>query len=127
MSGVFALRESFMNVSILQDHAAHPRHRREVLGMADVGHAANPLCADTFDVGVVVKNGIVVDVAFVGRGCALAVGSASLLCEYVRGKRVVDLAIEGFQHLGGEKIGRMREGCVRVSVIALYRAFGLAK
>lgn len=114
-------------ISPLQDHAAHPRHRREVLHMTEVGHAANSLCADTFDVGVIVEHGVVVDAAFAGRGCALAMGSASLLCEYVRGKRVIDLAIEEFPHLGGEEIGRMREGCVRVSVVAFCRALGVVK
>lgn len=113
--------------SLLQDHAQHPRHRREVLDMADVGHAANPMCADTFDVGVTVEHGIVVDAAFCGSGCALAVGSASLLCEYVVGKRVIDLAVEEFMHLGDEQVGRMREGCVKVSITALCRALNLSR
>lgn len=89
-----------------------------------VGHAANPMCADTFDVGVIVEHGIVVDAAFCGSGCALAVGSASLLCEWLLGKQVKDAKeiIAGLPHLGGEPIGRMREGCVRVSVTAFERA-----
>lgn len=116
-----------MTLSLLQDHAQHPRHRREVLDMADVGHAANPMCADVFDVGVVIEYGVVVDAAFRGSGCALAIGSASLLCEYIRGKRVSDVSIEKFFHLGGEKIGRMREGCVRVSMVALCRALNLPR
>lgn len=111
--------------SRLQDHAAHPRNFRDVHAMPVVGHAANPLCADTFDVGVVLEHGIVTDAAFSGSGCALAMGSASLLCEYVRGKRLIDLAIEDFQHLEGEQVGRMREGCVRVSIVALCRALGI--
>lgn len=92
--------------------------------MADVGHAANPMCADTFDVGIVVEDGIIVDVAFAGKGCALAIGAASLLCEWLRGKWVKDVkeVIEDLPYLEGELIGRMREGCVRVSVVAFERA-----
>lgn len=116
-----------MTSSLLQDHARHPRHRREVLDMAGVGHAANPMCADTFDVGVTVEHGIVVDAAFCGSGCALAVGSASLLCEYVMGRRVIDLALGESMHLGDEHVGRMREGCVKVSVTALCRALNLSR
>lgn len=95
--------------------------------MPMVGHAANPMCADTFDVGVVLEHGVVIDAAFSGSGCALAVGSASLLCEYIQGKRLIDLALEEFAHLDGEHIGRMREGCVKVSVTALCRALNLSQ
>lgn len=116
-------------ISSLQDHAVHPRHRRDALDMEHVGHAANPLCADTFDVGVVLKDGVVVEAAFVGKGCALAVGSTSLLCEWLLGKRVDDVrsVVEEAPHLEGEMVGRMREGCVRVSVVALCRALNLSK
>lgn len=89
-----------------------------------VGHAANPMCADTFDIGIRVEQGIIAEAVFAGSGCALAVGSASLLCEWLLGKRVMDVAeiIEKLPHLEGELIGRMREGCVRVSVTAFERA-----
>lgn len=116
-----------MTLSLLQDHAQYPRRRRKILDMEIVGHAANPMCADTFDVGIRVEQGIIVEAAFAGSGCALAVGSASLLCEYVVGKRVIDLAIEEFMHLGDEQVGRMREGCVKVSVTALCRALNLSR
>jgi nitrogen fixation protein NifU and related proteins len=120
MSEVF---RSVMSTSILQDHAMHPRYRREVLDVFDVGHAANPMCADVFDVGVAVEDGFIVEAAFTGQGCALAVGGASLLCEWLRGKRVKDVkdVVEELPHLGGEVVGRMREGCVRVSVVAVGR------
>lgn len=92
--------------------------------MEIVGHAANPMCADTFDVGIRVERGIIVEAVFAGSGCALAVGSASLLCEWLRGKQVMDVKgiVERLPHLEGESIGRMREGCVRVSVTAFERA-----
>lgn len=95
--------------------------------MPMMGHAANPMCADVFDVGIAVEGDVIVDAAFCGSGCALAVGSASLLCEYVVGKRVIDLALEEFMHLGDEQVGRMREGCVKVSVTALCRALNLSR
>jgi len=111
-----------MSPSILQDHAQHPRHRREVLDMPMMGHAANPMCADVVDVGIVVDDGVIVDAAFVGKGCALCIGGASLLCEYLLQRSVLDLDLSTLPHLGDERIGRMREGCVRVSVTSLERA-----
>ena len=90
--------------------------------MAIVGHAANPMCADVVDVGIVVEDGVIIDAAFAGKGCALCIGSASLLCEYVRNKRREDVHLDEMPHLLGETVGRMREGCVRVSVTAFERA-----
>lgn len=90
--------------------------------MEIMGHAANPMCADVIDVGIVVEEGMVTDAAFAGRGCALCIGSASLLCEYLVQKSFSELDLSVFPHLGGEQIGRMREGCVRVSVTAFERA-----
>lgn len=90
--------------------------------MPHAGHAANPLCADAFDVGIVVEGGVIVDAAFAGGGCALATGSASLLCTWILGKRVEEVRVTGLAHLEGETVGRMREGCVTVSTVALERA-----
>ncbi len=110
-----------MFLSSLQDHAQYPRHKREVLDMPLVGHAANPMCADVIDVGIVVADGIIVEAAFAGSGCALCVGGASLLCEYLLQKPVEQLDLSLLPHLDGEHVGRMREGCVRVSVTAFER------
>ena len=90
--------------------------------MPMMGHAANPMCADVIDVGITVEDGVIVDVAFAGKGCALCIGSASLLCEYVRNRRIEDIKLDETPHLFGETVGRMREGCVRVSMTALERA-----
>ncbi len=113
-----------MHERLLFDHAQRPRHRHGVLAFSYTGHAANPLCADAFDIGVEITDGVITSAGFSGRGCALATGGASLLCERIVGLRV-DALPEGFFHLGDEHIGRMREGCVTVSLTALRRALAL--
>lgn len=111
-----------MSISSLQDHAQHPRHRYEILERFIVGHAANPMCADVIDVGLVIENGTIREAGFSGNGCALCIGSSSLLCEYLQGRQLKELDLSALPHLAGEQIGRMREGCVTVSVIACKRA-----
>jgi len=111
----------FMQESLLFDHARHPRCKRDVLSVPYFGHAANPLCADAFDVGVLIEDDKIILAEFSGSGCALATGSASLLCETLRGMRVDEIP-SGLFHLPNVHIGRMREGCVTVSLIALRRA-----
>ena len=53
---------------------------------------ANPLCGDRITMQLAVKDGIVTDVGFTGRGCAISQASASLLTDEVRGKPVADVA-----------------------------------
>ena len=49
-------------------------------------HTDNPLCGDKLKLFVKVENDIVVDVSFVGSGCAISTASASLMTESLKGK-----------------------------------------
>jgi nitrogen fixation NifU-like protein len=53
---------------------------------------ANPLCGDRITMQLAVKDGVVTDIGFTGRGCAISQASASLLTDEVRGKPVADVA-----------------------------------
>jgi len=46
----------------------------------------NPLCGDKLKLFVKVENDVVVDVSFVGSGCAISTASASLMTESLKGK-----------------------------------------
>jgi nitrogen fixation NifU-like protein len=57
--------------------------------MADATRQAdgyNPLCGDKLKLFVKIENDIVVDVSFVGSGCAISTASASLMTESLKGK-----------------------------------------
>ena len=53
---------------------------------------ANPLCGDRITMQLGVKDGVVEQVGFTGRGCAISQASASLLTDEVKGKPVADVA-----------------------------------
>ena len=53
---------------------------------------ANPLCGDRITMQLSVKDGVVDQVGFTGRGCAISQASASLLTDEVKGKPVADVA-----------------------------------
>jgi nitrogen fixation NifU-like protein len=53
---------------------------------------SNPLCGDRITMQLAVKDGVVTDVGFTGRGCAISQASASLLTDEVKGKPVTDVA-----------------------------------
>ena len=46
----------------------------------------NPLCGDHIDIYVLVEDGIVKDVSFIGEGCAISKASASVMTSMLKGK-----------------------------------------
>ena len=53
---------------------------------------ANPLCGDRITMQLGVKDGVVEEIGFTGRGCAISQASASLLTDEVKGKPVEAVA-----------------------------------
>ncbi|MEI8393580.1 MAG: SUF system NifU family Fe-S cluster assembly protein [Rhodospirillaceae bacterium] len=80
------LRDLYQEVIL--DHGKHPRNHRHP---PDANHEArgdNPLCGDRITVYLTIDtDGLIRDVAFEGRGCAISTASASLMTEVIRGKR----------------------------------------
>lgn len=76
---------------IILDHYRNPRNRGrlEVPDIATQG--ANPLCGDEIEVSIVVKDGIVEDVRFQGKGCSISQASASMMTEGVKGKKIEEI------------------------------------
>ena len=53
---------------------------------------SNPLCGDRITMQLTVQDGVVTDVGFTGRGCAISQASASLLTDEIKGKPVGEVA-----------------------------------
>jgi nitrogen fixation NifU-like protein len=74
------------------DHSKHPRNRRPL----EAGRKAdgfNPICGDRLTVYVEAVDGVIRDASFEGLGCAIAIASASLMTESVKGQTVAPLAV----------------------------------
>lgn len=68
------------------EHNKHP-HNAGTLDAPDITHEEhNPLCGDRIRLDLQVEDGIITDVRFQGRGCAISQASASLLTDELRGK-----------------------------------------
>ncbi len=77
---------------VILDHYSHPRNKG-VANPADViREGANPLCGDEIRVSLRLRNGIVEDVQFDGKGCSISQASASMMTERVRGKTLAEAA-----------------------------------
>jgi nitrogen fixation protein NifU and related proteins len=71
---------------IILDHYRNPRNKG-VLDPADFTYEdTNPLCGDEIRIDVRVKDGVVSEIGFSGRGCAISQASASILMEMVEGQ-----------------------------------------
>ena len=81
------LRDLYQEV--IFDHYKKPRNFRKI---ADANHKAegfNPLCGDELTVYLNLSaGGVIEDVSFEGKGCAISTASASLMTETLRGKTV---------------------------------------
>ncbi len=53
---------------------------------------SNPLCGDRITMQLTVQDGVVTEIGFTGRGCAISQASASLLTDEVKGKPLADVA-----------------------------------
>ena len=107
------------------DHYKHPRNFGE-LDAPDVHvEANNPLCGDRLSMDLHLKDGVVEDVRFSGRGCAISQASASMLTEAMVGKSLEELAKttreDILQNLGIE-VSYARMKCALLSLDLLRSA-----
>ncbi len=76
---------------LILEHYKHP-HNAGTLDAPDISHEeTNPLCGDRIKIDLRIENGIITDVRFLGRGCAISQASASLLTDELRGKSLNDV------------------------------------
>ena len=73
---------------VILDHNKTPRNYRAVEGATHSGLGHNPLCGDQLALYVKVEDGVIRDIGFQGKGCAISKASASLMTEAVKGKTV---------------------------------------
>lgn len=71
---------------MILDHGRRPRHFGEPAVYTHKLEAFNPLCGDRLTLYATIENGAVKDVQFDGKGCAISVASASMMCDEVAGK-----------------------------------------
>jgi len=73
---------------VILDHSSHPRNKGALDSADVVREGANPLCGDEIRVSIRVRDGIVENVRFEGKGCSISQASASMMTERVKGKSV---------------------------------------
>ena len=74
---------------VILDHGKHPRNLRIVEHHTCKAQGNNPMCGDRVTVTARVSpDGVLADVAFEGKGCAISIASASMMSEALAGQKV---------------------------------------
>ncbi len=107
------------------EHYRRP-HNFGVLDSPTVSYEGNnPLCGDRITIMLGIKDGVVEDVAFSGRGCAISQASASLLTDEIKGKAVAaveKLTPDDLLDLIGIEISPARMKCALLSLDTVAHA-----
>ncbi len=83
------LRELYQEVIL--DHGKAPRNFGRPEGATCESNGHNPLCGDTVTVYLRLRDDIIEDVGFEGRGCAISIASASMMTELLKGKSLEEV------------------------------------
>jgi len=91
---------------IILDHGKSPRNLRQVEHATCAAKGNNPMCGDKVTVSARVSPaGVIEDIAFEGRGCAISIASASMMSVALKG-RTVDAANRLFAAVQGLCTGK---------------------
>lgn len=87
-----------------------PQNRRSLADSNGQAEKKNPMCGDAIAVMVRVVDDRIIDVSFTGTGCSIAVASASLMTQSVRGLRSAEAlhlmaSVEAMLASGGSRGG----------------------
>lgn len=89
--------------AVIVDHDRAPRRHGPLAGATHAATADNPLCGDVVTLHLRIEAGVIRDVSFEGRGCALSRAAASIFATMLAGRELADAralaaAFEAFVH-----------------------------
>jgi nitrogen fixation NifU-like protein len=114
------------SISELWEHVDAPSHRGQLVDVTHSGLAVNSLCGD--EVQIQLRLGAerqIQQAAFIGRGCAVSQGAASLVCERVEGLDVAAammLTANEVLSWMGVALSPIRQRCALLAYEALTKA-----
>ncbi|HLW38602.1 MAG TPA: SUF system NifU family Fe-S cluster assembly protein [Candidatus Eremiobacteraceae bacterium] len=110
------------------DHYRNPRNAGTLEAPDATFEDTNPLCGDKIRMDVKLHDGVVSEVKFRGRGCAISQASASLLTEEVKGKTLAEVNRLGKEDVLanlGINISPARLKCALLGLKVLKQALAL--
>jgi nitrogen fixation NifU-like protein len=106
-------------------HYEHPHNKRKMEDASVNFHDYNPVCGDDITVYIKTDGKTVQDISFQGEGCAISMGSASMLTDLLKGKVLDDVSKMGPKDvidMLGIDPGPVRLKCATISLKATQKA-----
>lgn len=75
-------------MDFILENYKNPKNYGKIENPTSSSRCSNPLCGDELEIYLLVKNNILMDIKFTGKGCAIGQASASILTEMVKGKDI---------------------------------------
>lgn len=110
---------------IILEHYRHPKNKGNLKNPSQSVHVRNPVCGDDLHLDIQEKNGIIIDIAFHGTGCAISQAAASLLFEFAKGKTKEEIRTMNKNtvlQLIGIELSPVRLKCALLALEALKKA-----
>ena len=107
------------------EHYRRPHNFGTLEAPDAVFEGANPLCGDRITLMLGIDGGVVKEVAFTGRGCAISQASASMLTDEIKGQpvdQVLQLRSDDVLEELGIEISPARLKCALLSLDTLQKA-----
>ena len=86
-------------------------------------HDSNPLCGDSIDIDLNIRENKISDIKFHGKGCAICMSCSSILTELAKGKDIADVKNlvknDVLSELGLENLQAVRIKCALLSLKVL--------
>ncbi len=108
----------------LLDHYRNPRNAGQLAHPTHTAEELNPLCGDEIKVYLSVKDGIIKDIKYEARGCALSIAAASMLSEEIRNSKseIRNFGLSDMEKLLEVKISKAREQCATLALETIKKA-----
>ncbi|SRR5574344_1834013 len=87
---------------LIMDHYQNPRNKQETSDPAYLTvHMDSASCIDDIYIQILVKDGIVTDCLWHGKGCAISTASTSMMSEMIKGKTIQEATkmMDNFQKM----------------------------
>ena len=110
---------------VILEHYRQPHHQGHLPEPTVSVEVDNPLCGDRLAIDLALQDGVITDVAFTGRGCAISQASASILSDELVGKPVAaaaELTWHDMMDLLGVEVGPARLKCALLALRGLKMA-----
>ena len=104
------------------DHYQNPRNFGTLEHPDISAEDSNPLCGDEIRIDLRVKDGVIEDVRFSGKGCSISRAAASMLTEEIRGKTLEEVKRIGRDdvlEMLGIELGPVRLKCALLALKTL--------